>query len=129
MTTEHETCVFCSLPNKGIVCENPMAVAVLDASPVTELHTLIIPRRHVVSYFDLDDDERSACHALLHKARAVLLQRDPSIDGFNIGINIGTAAGQTVAHCHIHLIPRRKGDVADPRGGVRHTIPGKGYYR
>lgn len=110
------------------MCENPMAVAILDTSPVTPLHTLIIPRRHACSYFDLDDDERSACHALLHKARAELLARDPSIVGFNIGINVGEAAGQTVGHCHVHLIPRREGDVADPRGGVRNMIPGKGLY-
>lgn len=127
MKTNQDSCIFCALPHKNIVCENPMAVAILDTSPVTPLHTLIIPRRHVPSYFALDDDERSACHALLHQARAVLLERDPGIEGFNIGINVGEAAGQTIGHCHIHLIPRRSGDVEDPRGGVRHVIPDKGY--
>ncbi len=123
-----ETCLFCSLPPERVVLENELAFAILDGFPVTPGHALVIPKRHAPTFFDLTEDEVAACRSLLHQLRTRTLADDPSVAGFNIGINAGAAAGQTVFHCHIHLIPRRTGDVADPRGGVRHVIPGKGYY-
>jgi diadenosine tetraphosphate (Ap4A) HIT family hydrolase len=82
----------------------------------------------VDTYFDLREDEVLACNRLLQELRAAISAEDPTVDAFNIGMNAGESAGQTIFHCHIHLIPRRKGDVENPRGGVRHLIPGKGFY-
>jgi diadenosine tetraphosphate (Ap4A) HIT family hydrolase len=90
---------------------------------------LILPRRHVAGYFDLDATEDAAIRGLLTKVRSDILGLDPGIEGFNIGINVGEVAGQTIFHCHVHLIPRRRGDVASPRGGVRAVIPGKANFR
>jgi ATP adenylyltransferase len=92
------------------------------------LHTLIIPKRHVPTYFELGQAEINACNQLLQHAKGDSQKQDESITGFNIGINNGESAGQTVFHCHIHLIPRRVGDVENPKGGVRHIIAGRGYY-
>lgn len=122
------TCIFCDLPTERIVAENHLAIAIRDGFPVTEHHTLIIPKRHAETYFDLTDDEREACHQLLVAQKDSIRALDPLVEGFNIGMNCGAVSGQTVFHCHIHLIPRRKGDVENPRGGVRHTIPSKGFY-
>jgi diadenosine tetraphosphate (Ap4A) HIT family hydrolase len=123
-----DDCPFCSLPPERIVKSSGEAVAILDAYPVTYLHTLVIPRRHILDYFALSEHELVECSRLLDEMRRRLILEDSSIEGFNIGVNVGNVAGQTVPHCHIHLIPRRFGDVEDPRGGVRHVIPGKGYY-
>ena len=109
------------------MCELGMLV-IEDAYPVTKGHHLIIPKRHVLTWFDLNSDERAALDKLLHQQRKVLLASDPSITGFNIGINCGEDAGQTIPHCHVHLIPRRHGDTEDPRGGVRGAIPTKQHY-
>jgi len=122
------SCPFCSIPPERIIGENELAYAVRDNYPVTPRHTLIIPRRHVSSYFDLTTPEAQACHDLLVRMRNDILSMDTSVDAFNIGVNQGPAAGQTVMHCHIHLIPRRGGDVPIARGGIRHVIPGKGCY-
>lgn len=92
-------------------------------------HALVIPIRHVVDYWKLTAAEREACHELLETMRNGIHKSDPLVTGFNIGLNAGESAGQTVFHCHYHLIPRRDGDVPNPRGGVRHVIPGKGYYK
>jgi diadenosine tetraphosphate (Ap4A) HIT family hydrolase len=116
-------CPFCAPDAGRVFLENDAAYALWDIRPVTEGHALVIPRRHAPDYFDLAEDELLACDALLRRARDLLLLRDPSIEGFNIGLNVGEVAGQTVFHCHFHLIPRRRGDVADPRGGVRHLMP------
>jgi diadenosine tetraphosphate (Ap4A) HIT family hydrolase len=116
------------MPLERIVLENDLAYAVYDAFPVTPLHGLIIPRRHAIDYFGVTADELIACHDLLRQLRSRVLTEDPGVVAFNIGINVGKAAGQTVFHCHIHLIPRRIGDVEHARGGVRHVIPGKGSY-
>jgi diadenosine tetraphosphate (Ap4A) HIT family hydrolase len=89
---------------------------------------LVIPFRHARDYFSVTTAELVACDDLLRKASKVLKSDDASIDGFNIGVNIGSTAGQTIFHCHFHLIPRRTGDVEDPRGGIRQVIPGKGAY-
>ena len=104
------------------------AYAVRDGHPVTDLHTLIIPRRCVPAYFDLDQHEIRDCQHLLMLARQNIVEIDKTVTGFNIGINVGKDAGQSIFHCHIHLIPRRKGDVERPRGGVRAVIPGKQAY-
>lgn len=121
-------CLFCTIPSERIIAENDLAYAIRDGFPVTELHTLVIPKRHAEDFFSLNEDDILACNRLILEVRETILKQDTSVQGFNIGMNAGEVAGQTVFHCHIHLIPRRKGDVENPRGGVRHTIPGKGHY-
>lgn len=118
-------CVFCELDEQRVVASNALAVAIDDRHPVTPLHSLVIPRRHVADYFDLHDSEVRAVHRLIEQVRQRIVDRDPSVRAFNIGVNSGPLAGQSVLHAHVHLIPRRAGDVANPRGGVRATIPGK----
>ena len=121
-------CLFCNIPQERIVLENDLAYAVRDGFPVTEMHSIIIPKRHIPDYFDLTTDELLACDQLIRSLKEEINNLDSSVNGFNIGMNAGESAGQTIFHCHIHLIPRRTGDVDNPRGGVRHTIPGKGDY-
>ena len=121
-------CLFCEIPRARVIESNSLAYAIRDGFPVTALHTLIIPNRHVLDYFSLSPEELLACDDLLKKVKLAIQLEDPSVEGFNIGMNAGEAAGQTIFHCHIHLIPRRFGDVENPRGGVRHLIPGKGFY-
>lgn len=116
------------MPPERVIAENSLAYAIRDGFPVTPLHTLIIPKRHVADYFGLTEAELLACNEMIKDAKAQIEREDSSVVAFNIGMNAGTAAGQTVFHCHIHLIPRRAGDVENPRGGVRHLIPGKGHY-
>lgn len=116
------------MPADRVIASNNLAYAVHDGFPVTEGHTLVIPKRHVEDFFGLSDEEILACNQLLKKVRATIIAQDELVKGFNIGMNAGEVAGQTIFHCHIHLIPRRKGDVENPRGGVRHIIPGKGFY-
>ena len=125
---ENNNCIFCSLEKNRVIKSNELALAFRDNFPVTELHTLIVPRRHAKDYFELTQEEVVACNNLINQLRLDLMEEDSSIEGFNIGMNAGEVAGQTVFHCHIHLIPRRKGDVENPRGGIRHIIPGKGFY-
>ncbi len=127
---EAGACIFCDLLTEGnILLQNELAFGILDRFPVTAGHTLILPRRHVEDYFELTEMERLAVDELLRFRRSRLMEKDRGIEGFNLGVNCGTAAGQTVMHCHMHLIPRRKGDVAQPRGGVRGVIPEKQDYR
>ena len=121
-------CLFCNIPQERIVLENDLAYAVRDGFPVTKMHSIIIPKRHIKDYFDLNKDELLACDHLIRSLKEEINNSDSSVNGFSIGMNAGESAGQTIFHCHIHLIPRRTGDVDNPRGGVRHTIPGKGYY-
>lgn len=121
-------CLFCQIPPERVIAENSVAYVIMDGFPVTEGHLLVIPKRHVEHYFLLAEKEVLGCHQLLVEMQQRLKQQDDTIEGFNIGMNCGEVAGQTIFHCHIHLIPRRKGDVDEPRGGVRHIIPGKGYY-
>ena len=121
-------CLFCSITQERIVLENDLAYAVRDGFPVTKMHSIIIPKRHIKDYFDLNKDELLACDHLIRSLKEEINNSDSSVNGFNIGMNAGESAGQTIFHCHIHLIPRRTGDVDNPRGGVRHTIPGKGDY-
>lgn len=121
-------CIFCDIGREKIFLENEHAFVIRDSFPVTQRHSLVIPKRHVADFFDLTEEEVLACYTLLKQARMKILKQDESVNGFNVGINSGAEAGQTIFHCHIHLIPRRKGDVDAPRGGVRHLIPGKGSY-
>lgn len=121
-------CLFCNIGQDKLISSNELAYSVRDGFPVTKHHTLIIPKRHVLSYFDLGQAEINAINQLLIDEKKAIEKKDISVTGFNIGINSGESAGQTVLHCHIHLIPRRDGDVKEPRGGVRHVIPGKGTY-
>ena len=111
------------------MAENAVAFAIRDSFPVTALHTLVIPRRHVADYFELHDSEVRAIHRLLEGLRQSSGRPMTLVAGFNMGVNAGAVAGQTVGHCHVHLIPRRAGDVENPRGGVRAAIPGKADYR
>jgi ATP adenylyltransferase len=123
-----EGCVFCDPPLDRVITQNTLAVAIYDRSPVTHLHALTIPRRHVATWFDLYEPERRAMNLLIDEVRASVTGNDPTITAFNIGMNSGVDAGQTIFHAHIHLIPRRPGDVANPRGGVRAVIPGMAAY-
>jgi len=121
-------CLFCEIEKSKIVSENDFFIVVRDNYPVTELHTLIILKGHIASYFELDDSEKISLINILDKQKNSLLQNDSTITGFNIGINDGVDAGQTIMHFHAHLIPRRTGDVQNPRGGVRGIIPEKQNY-
>jgi diadenosine tetraphosphate (Ap4A) HIT family hydrolase len=120
-------CPFCQIPPERIIAQNEHAFAIRDAFPVSPGHTLIIPKRHVGSFFDTTQEEKLALLALLDEAKAVIDgEHQPA--SYNIGINDGAAAGQTVPHLHIHLIPRYTGDVEDPRGGVRWVVAEKARY-
>lgn len=124
----NEPCPFCSLgDSERIFHGDDLVVALWDGFPVSPGHALVVPRRHVAGWFDASPEEQAALTRGLDVARAAILERyEP--DGFNIGINVGEAAGQTVFHLHVHLIPRYRGDVADPRGGVRHVVPARAGY-
>lgn len=127
VTTISESCPFCDPPEARVCVEGTLAIAMWDGYPVSPGHALIIPRRHTPSWFDATQSERSALLTLIDSAKVIIEQRHRP-DGYNIGLNVGAAAGQTVFHLHIHLIPRFVGDVDDPRGGVRHVIPAKANY-
>lgn len=122
-----ESCPFCNV-DRELVAENELAVAFRDLYPVTPLHTLIIPKRHVADYFGLYQPELNAINDLIHLLKDEILEKDRTVVGFNIGMNAGEAAGQTVFHSHTHLIPRRSGDTESPRGGVRGVVPNKQSY-
>ena len=118
---DERDCPFCDLGER-VLAENSLAVAVRDFEPASTGHTLVIPKRHSSSFFDLTAEEIAACHALLRSERdAIAKMHRP--DGYNIGVNDGESAGQSIPHTHWHLIPRYRGDHPDPRGGVRHVIP------
>ena len=124
-----KACIFCEIAtNDRVIDQTDHSFVIRDAFPVTEGHTLIIPKRHVADYFNLNPNETSDIQDLLQKHKALIEGNDASVDGFNIGINVGATAGQTVFHVHVHLIPRRIGDVDNPKGGVRGVIPAKQKY-
>ena len=125
--TPIQSCPFCSLDDSRVLISNQFAVATADAFPVSEGHTLIIPKRHISSIFDATEVELVDIFKLVAQTK-VLLNNQYQIQGLNVGINDGIAAGQTVMHLHIHLIPRYKGDQSDPRGGVRWIFPDKAKY-
>ena len=121
-------CLFCNKKKQKIIYSTRLFFVVRDSYPVTKYHTLIIPHRHVPNFFDLNNNELNNLNKILKKQRQSLLALDQKISGFNIGVNAGVDAGQSIMHCHIHLIPRRKGDIANPKGGVRGVIPSKQKY-
>ena len=119
---------FLALPASRHVAANTLAFAIEDGFPVSPGHTLVIPRREVRTWFDATPEEQQAIFALVDEVKRLLDAREPRPDGYNVGFNAGEAAGQTVMHLHVHVIPRYRGDMDDPRGGVRHVIPSKGNY-
>ena len=125
---EKNNCIFCSKEKLNIIYEDDIFFVIRDSFPVTKDHTLIILNNHDKTYFDLIDKDILQLNNILKFQKESLMQNDNTITGFNIGINQGESAGQTVMHLHIHLIPRRKGDIEDPRGGVRGVIPSKQKY-
>ena len=120
-------CPFCHDHRRRVLVESEFAIAIPDGYPVSEGHILVIPKRHVASLFDLPEEEQAAIWGLVAEVRRRVVERYRP-DGFNIGLNDGKAAGQTVMHAHVHVIPRRDGDVTDPRGGVRWVVPDKAAY-
>lgn len=122
------SCVFCKPDDAEIVLENNLAFILKDKFPVTQGHALIIPKRHCIDYFDLAQPEMNAFTELSHEYKRMVKTKYPEIEGFNLGYNAGRVAGQTIDHCHMHIIPRRKDDVQVPIGGIRNIIPGKGVY-
>ena len=123
--SEHQDCIFCDEPT--MVIENELAFAHYDSYPVNPGHCLIIPRRHVAEYFQATVEEKAAIWALVDEMKTII-DRDYKPDGYNVGVNVGKAGGQSVPHIHVHMIPRYKGDMEDPRGGVRGVIPHKQKY-
>ena len=130
MSSVQEDCIFCKKINCKILKQLKYFFIIRDtAYPVTEHHTLIITNRHVSDFFELSDEENIELSQILKDQKKELKDLDSNISGFNVGVNIGKDAGQSIMHCHIHLIPRRKGDIDDPRGGVRGVIPERQKYR
>jgi len=130
MSSNTEDCIFCNKTNCRVVSSTKHFFIIRDtAYPVTRYHTLIITNRHVDDYFDLNKEEIIELDEILKDQKKELKKLDKEITAFNVGVNIGKDAGQSIMHCHIHLIPRRKGDVEDPRGGVRGVIPEKQKYK
>jgi len=129
MRDPNNPCLFCDSKKSGIAQENDLAYASYDSYPVSDHHCLIIPKRHVKDYFDMTNDELIACNDLIQMIKNEILENDNTVKGFNIGTNAGKIAGQSIMHCHIHLIPRREGDVDNPQGGVRSVIPNKQHYK
>ena len=128
MNDPNNPCIFCNIKKKKIIFNNELAVSSFDSYPVSKHHALIFPKRHIEDYFDLNDEEVFACNKLIKLLKNFILKLDPTVKGFNIGSNAGKISGQTIMHCHIHLIPRREGDVENPQGGVRGVIPSKQHY-
>ena len=130
MSSSSEDCIFCNKTNCKVISSTKHFFIIRDtAYPVTKHHTLIITNRHIDDFFDLTKDEMSDLDEVLKEQKKELKKLDKEISAFNVGVNIGKDAGQSIMHCHIHLIPRRKGDVEDPRGGVRGVIPEKQKYK
>ena len=129
MKDPNNPCIFCKIRKEELQFENKLAYSSTDSYPVSQFHSLIVPKRHVETYFELTKDEILACNELILKTREKILKQDSSVKGFNIGTNAGKFAGQSIIHCHIHLIPRREGDVENPQGGVRSVIPKKQHYK
>ncbi len=122
------SCIFCEISKEQAYFESASFWVIRDRFPVTEGHLLIIPKLHRADLFELSREEFFEFYSILHELKQKVMNEDVSISGFNIGANAGASAGQTVFHCHFHFIPRRVGDVEDPRGGVRGVIPSKQKY-
>ena len=129
MKDPNNPCLFCNTKESGFTNQNELAYASYDTYPVSKYHCLIIPKRHIKDFFELTDEELVACNELIKKVKDQVIKKDPNIDGFNLGTNIGRVSGQSILHCHFHLIPRRLGDVENPQGGVRSVIPNKQHYK
>ena len=129
MEDPNNPCLFCNTRESGFTLQNELAYASYDTYPVSKHHCLIIPKRHIKDFFELTDKELLACNDLIKKVKDEIKKKDPNINGFNLGTNIGKASGQSILHCHFHLIPRRLGDVENPQGGVRSVIPNKQHYK
>lgn len=128
LNSKEPTCIFCDIPKKRIIEENNLSILVKDKFPVSEGHLLVIPKRHSPDYFQLIQAEINSINQLILKGKDFLEKRDNSITGFNIGMNCGASAGQTIMHTHIHIIPRRINDIENAKGGIRNVFPGKGDY-
>ena len=129
MKDPNNPCLFCNIKKSGCAHENNLAYASYDSYPVSNLHCLIIPKRHINDYFDLTNEELIACDNIIKIVKTEISKKDQTVVGFNLGTNIGKASGQSIFHCHFHLIPRRIGDVDNPQGGVRSVIPNKQHYK
>ena len=129
MRNPNSPCLFCNIKESGCAYKNSLAYASYDSYPVSEYHCLIIPKRHIKDYFDLSKDELIACDELIKTVKEEILRKDQTVKGFNLGTNIGKVSGQSILHCHFHLIPRREGDVENAQGGVRSVIPNKQHYK
>ena len=129
MNDPNNPCLFCDIKKSGCAHENGLAYASYDSYPVSEYHCLVIPKRHIYDYFDLTDEELLACNNLIKIIKNEITNKDKTVKGFNLGTNIGQVSGQSIYHCHFHLIPRREGDVENPQGGVRSVIPSKQHYK
>ena len=129
MSNPNNPCLFCNINQSGSVHENDFAYTSYDSYPVSKYHCLIIPKRHIKDYFDLSNEELIACNNLIKIIKKEITDKDKTVKGFNLGTNIGKIAGQSIMHCHFHLIPRREGDVENPQGGVRSVIPQKQHYK
>ena len=129
MKDPNNPCLFCDTKKSGIAHENDLAYASYDTYPVSKHHCLIIPKRHIKDHFDLKNKELIACNDLIKIIKKEILEKDDSVKGFNLGTNIGKVSGQSIYHCHLHLIPRRENDVENPQGGVRSVIPNKQHYK
>ena len=129
MRDPNNPCLFCNVKESGVSYENQLAYASYDAYPVSKYHCLIIPKRHIKNSFELTNQEIIACHDLLKIVKEEIIKKDNNVKGFNYGTNIESVAGQSIFHCHFHLIPRREGDVENSQGGVRSVIPNKQHYK
>ena len=129
MKDPNNPCIFCKIRKEELQFENQLAYSSRDSYPVSEFHSLIVPKRHVETYFELTNEEIKACNELILKTKEKILEQDSTVKGFNLGTNVGKVAGQSIMHCHIHLIPRREGDVENPQGGVRSVIQKKQHYK
>ena len=130
MSSSSGDCIFCNKINCKVISSTEHFFIIRDtAYPVTKHHTLIITNRHVDDFFNLTKDEMSDLDEVLKKQKKELKKLDKEISAFNVGVNVGKDAGQSIMHCHIHLIPRREGDVDNPQGGVRSVIPKKQHYK
>ena len=129
MKDPNDPCIFCNIKESGFIYENNLAYVSYDSYPVAKYHSLIIPKKHIKNHFDLTNEDLIACNDLIKKMKNEIEGKDKTVKGFNLGTNIGKVSGQSIFHCHFHLIPRREEDVENPQGGIRSVIPKKQHYK